>query len=78
MLLKMSQTSQEMTCGESLFNKVAILGPAMLSKETRTQVLSCEICNYFEEHLWMSTCKLYLKRDSNVDILLRLLGLKRF
>ena len=32
-------------------------------------LLSCEICklsknNYFEEHLWTSAAKLYLKRDS--------------
>ena len=36
---------------------------------------SCEICklfknNYFEELLWMSTSKLYLKRDSNISVFL--------
>ena len=33
-------------------------------------MLSCEICeifknNYFEEHLWTTASKLYLKRDSD-------------
>ena len=50
----------------SLFNKVAFLVAATLSKKTPTQELSCEICKYFEEHLGMSTCKLYLKRDSKI------------
>ena len=41
-------------------------------KRFLTQMLSCEICkrfksNYFEEHLWMSAAKLYLKWDSNAD-----------
>ena len=50
--LKMSQISQEKTC--------AGVSYATLSKNTLTQVLSCEICklfknNYFEEHLWTST-----------------------
>ena len=35
----------------------------------------CEICeifknNYFEEHLWATASKLYLKRDSNTDVFL--------
>ena len=47
-------------------------------KKTQTQVLSCEICklfnnNYFEEHLWTSVSKLYLKRDSNTGIFLWIL-----
>ena len=58
---------------ESLFNKVTFLGPATLSKKTPIQVLTCEICSYFEEHLWISTCKLYLKRDSNVGVFLWIL-----
>ena len=50
-------------------------GPATLLKKTPTQVLSCEICklfknNYFEEHLWMSASKLYLKRDCNTGVFL--------
>ena len=50
-------------------------GPATLLKKTPTQVLSCEICklfknNYFEEHLWMSASKLYLKRDYNTGVFL--------
>ena len=43
---------------EYLFNKVAYLLPSTLSKKTLTLVLSCKICNYFKEHLRMSTCKL--------------------
>ena len=43
---------------EYLFNKVAYLLPATLSKKTLTLVLSYKICNYFKEHLCMSTCKL--------------------
>ena len=44
--------------------------PATLLKKTLTQLFSCEIYklfknNYFEEHLWTSAPKLYLKRDSN-------------
>ena len=38
-----------------------------------TQVLSCKICNYFEENLCMSTCKLYLKRDSKIGVCFRTL-----
>ena len=53
---------------ESLFDKVAFLVLATLSKKTPSQVLSCKLCNYFEEHMEMSTCKLYLIRDSNIDV----------
>ena len=45
-------------------------GPADLLKKTPAQVLSSEIYNYFEEDLWMSTSKLYLKRDSNIGVFL--------
>ena len=43
---------------------------ANLLKKTLTQVFSCEIYKlfkkiYFEEHLWTSASKHYLKRDSN-------------
>ena len=63
---------------KSLFNKVAVLGSATLSGKTPTQMLSCEICeifknNYFEEHLWPSASKLYLKRDSNTGVFLWIL-----
>ena len=49
--------------------------PATLLKKAPTQVFSCEICklfkkNYFEEHLWMSASKLYLKRDYNTGVFL--------
>ena len=51
--------------------KVQFWGAATLLKKISTQMLYCEICklfksNYFEEHLWMSTSKLYLKKESNV------------
>ena len=57
---------------QSLFSKATV--PAILLKKSPTQVLSCEICklfknNYFEYHLWTSTSKLYLKRDSNMGML---------
>ena len=50
-------------------------GPATLLKKTPAQVLSCEVVKlfkniYFEEHLWISTSKLYLQRDSNTDVFL--------
>ena len=58
----------------SIFDKVAVLSePAALSKKIPAQVLSCEICNYYEEHLWISTCKLYSKRDSNIGLFLWIL-----
>ena len=63
---------------ESLFIKAQFRGPATFLKKTLTQVLPCEICklleftnfqnNYFEENLWMSASKLYLKRDSNTGV----------
>ena len=52
----------------SFFNKVAFLVPATLSKKTPTHELSREICNYFEEHLGVPTCKLYLKRDYSIGV----------
>ena len=63
---------------KSLFNKVAVLGSATLLRKTPRQMLSCEICeifknNYFEEHLWPSASKLYLKRDSNTGVFLWIL-----
>ena len=41
--------------------------PATLLKKTLTKILSCKIWeifknNYFEEHLWTTACKLYLKK----------------
>ena len=38
-------------------------------------MLSCKICktfknDYFEEHLWTTPSKPYLKRDSNTDVFL--------
>ena len=46
--------------------KLKFWGPATLLKKTPTQVLSCEICeifnnNYFEEHLWTTASKLIWK-----------------
>ena len=55
----------------SLFLKILeFWGPTTLLKKTPTQVFSCQIYklfkkNYFEEHLWTSASKNYLKRDSN-------------
>ena len=48
-------------------------GPSTLLKKTPTDMISCEICelfqnNDFEEHLWMFASKLYLKRDSNISV----------
>ena len=56
--------------------------PATLLKKAPTQVFSCEICklfknNYFEEHLWTSASKLYLKRDSNTVVFLWILGISQ-
>ena len=55
--------------------KPVFWGPATLLKKT---MLSCEIYklfknNYFEEHLWTSASKHYLKRDSNTDAFLWIL-----
>ena len=75
--LNNSQNSQERTCvGVSL--KLQFWETATLLKKTLTQVFSCQICklfknNYFEEHLWMSAPKRYLKRDSNTGAFLWIL-----
>ena len=50
-----------------------VLGPTTLSKNTPTQALSWETCNYFKELLWMITSKLYLKRESNINVFLSIL-----
>ena len=43
---------------ESLFNKVAYLVPATLSKKTPTQVLSCKIrSSYFVDDLQTTGCE---------------------
>ena len=41
-------------------------------------MICCEIFeifknNYFEEHLWTTASKLYLKRDSNTDVFIWIL-----
>ena len=46
-------------------------GPETLLRKTPTEVLSSEIWkifknNFFEEHLWSTASKLYLKRDTGV------------
>ena len=38
-------------CWSLFLIKLQFLRPATLLKKTPTQVLPCEICNYFEEHL---------------------------
>ena len=55
---------------ESLFNKVGVLRACNFIKEDSDTCFFCEIYklfkdNYFEEHLWTSASKHYLKRDSN-------------
>ena len=65
-------------CWSLFLIKLQFWGPATLLKKTPTQVLSCEIYklfknNYFEEHLWTSASKHYLKRDSNAGAFLWIL-----
>ena len=55
---------------ESLFDKVGVLRTCNLSEEDSNTDVSCELYklfsnNFFEEHLWTSVSKHYLKRDSN-------------
>ena len=63
----------------SLFSiKLQFWGPATWLKKTPTQLLFCEIFklfknNYFEDYLWASASKHYLKRDSNTDAFLWIL-----
>ena len=65
-------------CWSLFLIKLQFWGPATLLKKTPAQMLSCEIYklfknNYFEEHLWTSASKHYLKRDSNTDAFLWIL-----
>ena len=60
-------------CWSLILIKLQFWGAATLLKKSPTQVLSCEICklfknNYFEDYLWMSASKRYLKRDSNTGV----------
>ena len=69
-------------CWSLFLIKLQLWEPATLLKKAPTQVFSCEICklfknNYFEEHLWTSASKLYLKRDSNTVVFLWILGISR-
>ena len=62
-------------CWRLFLIKLQFWGPATLLKKTQTQILSCEIWklyknNYFEDNLWTSVSKLYLKRDSNTGAFL--------
>ena len=54
---------------ESLFNKVGVLRACNFIKEDSDTDFFCEIYklfkNDFEEHLWTSASKHYLKRNSN-------------
>ena len=76
MFLTNSESSQEKTCvGVSFLIKLQFWKPANLLKKAPIQVFSCEIWkffkkNYFAEHLWTFTSKLYLKRDSNTGVFL--------
>ena len=65
-------------CWRLFLIKLQFWGSTTLLKKTPTQVLSCEICkllknNYFEEHLWTPASKIYLKKDSNIDVFLWIL-----
>ena len=69
-------------CWSLFLIKLQLWEPATLLKKAPTQVFSCEICklfknNYFEETLWTSTSKLYLKRDSNTGVLLWILWISQ-
>ena len=60
-------------CWSLFLIKLQFWGPATLLKKTLTQVLCYETCklfknNYFEEHVWTSTSKPYLRRDSNIGV----------
>ena len=60
------------------FANFTVLKPYSFIKNTPTQMPSCKISqifkkSYFEEHLWTTTCKLYLKRDSNTGVFLLIL-----
>ena len=73
--LKILQNSQKNVWSPFLI-KLQAWGSATLLK--KTPVLSCEIyklfiSNYFEEHLWTSASKNYLKRDSNTGAFLWIL-----
>ena len=61
----------------SLF-KLQFWRPVTLLKTTSTLVLSCEMWkifknNYFEEHLWATAFKLYLKTGTNTGVFLWIL-----
>ena len=77
-LKKFASFTKENLCWSLFLIKLQFCGPATLSKKTPTQELSCENCkhfknNYFEEHLWASASKPYLKKDSNTGVFLRIL-----
>ena len=67
---------------KSLFNRLFLTlqfwGPATLLRKTSTLMLSCKVSkifknNYFEEHLWTSASKPYLKRYSNTGVFMWIL-----
>ena len=60
-------------CWSLFLIKLQFWGSTTLLKKTPTQVVSSEICNYFEEHLWMSTSYLSLKEDCNIGVFLWIL-----
>ena len=69
-------------CWSLFLIKFQFWGPVTLLKKTPTELLSYEISklfksNYFEEHLWMSSSKLYLKRDSNIGVFLWILWINQ-
>ena len=70
--LKISQNSQENTCAEVFFNKVAARPATLLFKRNSAQAFSCEIFEifkntYFAEYLQTSACLTFLKLKRKVS-----------
>ena len=74
--LKFCKVHRKKSVLQSRFNKVQSWEPATLLKKSLAQALFCEICklfkdNHFEEYLWISVSKVYLKRDFNISVFLK-------
>ena len=72
-----SQKSLKKPVLESLFNTVVVLRTCkFIKKDSNTGVVLWDLPpsnNYFEEHMWTSASKLYLKGDSNIGFFLWIL-----
>ena len=55
MLLKISQNSQENTCGSLFFNKVLSWGLQLYKKVTLAQVFSCKFCEISKNNFFKRT-----------------------